>query len=227
MNEITPSWRALLDPVLESEEFGQLRDWLATEEAAGKVIHPPVHQRFAALHLTPPDAVRAVILGQDPYHGAGQAHGLAFSVQRGVKVPPSLRNIFTELESDCLVPRPDHGDLSGWARQGVLLLNTSLSVEEGIAASHAGRGWEALSDAIIDAVASRRKPVAFALWGAHAQKKAGRIAQHHEDSPHLVLSSPHPSPLSAHRGFFGSRPFSRTNAFLEGNGRGTIDWRLT
>ena len=167
-----------------------------------------------------------VILGQDPYHGPGQAHGLCFSVPEGVRPPPSLNNIFKELESDLGIPSPGHGNLERWARQGVLLLNNTLTVSEGRAGSHAGKGWEAITDACVAAVAERAAPTVFILWGSHAQGKAARIPALREADRHLLLKSPHPSPLSAYRGFFGSRPFSQANAFLKGSGREPIDWRL-
>jgi uracil-DNA glycosylase len=176
--------------------------------------------------VTPLDYVRVVILGQDPYHGPGQAMGLCFSVPKGTRPPPSLVNIFKELASDLDIAPPAHGDLSGWARQGVLLLNNSLTVEHGQPGSHAGRGWEALTDACVAAVAARAEPSVFILWGSHAQAKAARIPALQGETRHLVIRSPHPSPLSVYRGFFGSRPFSRANAFLEAQGRGLIDWRL-
>ncbi|QYU66848.1 uracil-DNA glycosylase [Leptolyngbya sp. 15MV] len=207
-------------------EARRLGGWLRAEEAAGKAIYPPRGTRLAALERTPLDAVKVVILGQDPYHGPGQAMGLSFSVPRGVPPPPSLGNIYKELASDLGLDRPAHGDLTGWARQGVLLLNNSLTVEANRAGSHAGRGWDALTDACVRAVAERAEPSVFVLWGSHAQGKAARIPQIVAGGRHLVLASPHPSPLSAHRGFFGSRPFSRANAFLEAHGRGAIDWRL-
>lgn len=226
-NETIPeSWRSVLEPVLATPEARRLGGWLCAEEAAGKSIYPPRGTRLAALALTPLEAVRCVILGQDPYHGPGQAHGLAFSVQGGVKPPPSLVNIFKELESDLGLPRPSTGDLSPWARQGVLLLNNTLTVEAGLAGSHAGRGWDAVTDACVAAVAAREEPTVLILWGSHARKKASRVPALGRASHHLVLTSAHPSPLSAHNGFFGSRPFSRANAFLEQHGRGTIDWRL-
>ncbi|MFN6936789.1 MAG: uracil-DNA glycosylase [Tsuneonella sp.] len=223
---IPESWRPALEDALASQEARRLGGWLKAEEAAGRVVYPPRGTRLKAFELTPLEAVRVVILGQDPYHGEGQAMGLAFSVPRGERPPPSLRNIYTEMEADLGVPRPVHGDLSTWARQGVLLLNTSLTVEAGKAGSHSGRGWEAVTDAAIAAVAARTEPTVFILWGSHAQAKAGRTAGLHAGSPHLVISSPHPSPLSAHRGFFGSRPFSRTNEYLQSRGRGLIDWAI-
>ncbi len=223
---IPQSWRAALGGALASAEARRLGGWLNAEEAAGKAIYPPRGTRLRALELTPLEQVRVVILGQDPYHGPGQATGLSFSVPRGERVPPSLVNIYKELESDLGLPRPDHGDLTRWAEQGVLLLNTSLTVEAGKAGSHAGRGWETVTDAAVAAVAARDAPTVFVLWGSHAQAKAKRIAGLGEDGPHLVIRSPHPSPLSAHRGFLGSRPFSRANTFLKANGRGEIDWRI-
>ncbi len=227
MSEIIPdSWRPVLEPVLATSEARKLGGWLTAEEAAGKIVYPPRGQRLAALALTPLEAVRCVILGQDPYHGPGQAHGLAFSVQAGVKPPPSLVNIYKELESDLGLPRPASGDLTPWARQGVLLLNNTLTVEAGQAGSHAGRGWDAITDACVAAVAARSEPTVFILWGSHAKKKASRVPQLARASRHLIVASAHPSPLSAHNGFFGSRPFSQTNAFLEANGRGSIDWRV-
>lgn len=223
---IPESWRGVLAPALAAPEARRLGGWLAAEETAGKVIYPPRGTRLAALALTALEAVRCVILGQDPYHGPGQAHGLAFSVQEGVRPPPSLVNIYKELESDLGLPRPASGDLSPWARQGVLLLNNTLTVEAGQAGSHAGRGWDAITDACVAALAARAEPAVFILWGSHARKKASRVPALARASHHLVLTSAHPSPLSAHNGFFGSRPFSQTNAFLLERGRGAIDWRL-
>ena len=226
-NETTlpQSWRPALLPVLDSASLRELGGWLQAEEAAGKTIYPPRGQRLAALDLTPLDAVKVVILGQDPYHGPGQAHGLAFSVQPGVKVPPSLVNIYKELESDLGLPRPVHGNLEHWARQGVLLLNNALTVEAGQAGSHQKRGWEEFTDAAVRAVAAQAEPAVFLLWGSHAQKKAARVPEL-SNGPHLVLEAPHPSPLSAYNGFFGCRHFSKANAFLEAHGRSPIDWRL-
>ena len=220
------SWRAALEPVLATARSRALGGFLSAEEAAGKIIYPPRGQRLAALERTPLEAVKVVILGQDPYHGPGQAHGLAFSVAEGVAIPPSLRNIHKELESDLGIAPATHGNLSRWAEQGVLLLNTALTVEAGNAGSHQQRGWEEFTDAAVAAVAARAEPSVFLLWGSHAQKKAARVAGLGADTPHLVLRSPHPSPLSAYVGFFGSRPFSKANAFLEANGHGAIDWRV-
>lgn len=222
---IPESWQPVLEPVLATAEARQLGGFLVAEEQAGKQIYPPRGCRLKALELTPLDEVKVVILGQDPYHGPGQAMGLCFSVPEGVKIPPSLVNIYKELEADLGVARANHGDLSKWARQGVLLLNNTLTVEAAKAGSHAKRGWDAITDVCVAAVAARDEPSVFILWGSHAQAKAKRIAGLRE-GPHCVIESPHPSPLSAHRGFFGSKPFSRTNAFLSDRGREAIDWAL-
>ncbi|MBL4793007.1 MAG: uracil-DNA glycosylase [Alteriqipengyuania sp.] len=229
--DLPASWAPVLEPVLTTPEARRLGGFLRAEEEAGKAIYPPQGCRLRALELTPLQEVKVVILGQDPYHGPGQAMGLSFSVPDGVPHPPSLRNIFKELADDCAIPAPASGDLTPWARQGVLLLNNSLTVEGGQAGSHAGRGWDAITDACVAAVAQRDEPAVFILWGSHAQKKASRIAELNADEQgqrarHCVIRSPHPSPLSAHRGFFGSKPFSRANAFLEQAGREPVDWRL-
>ncbi len=223
-DRIPDSWRAVLGPVLAAPQARELGTWLSGEEAAGKTIYPPSGQRLRAFELTPLDKVKVVILGQDPYHGPGQAHGLSFSVPPGVRVPPSLANIYKELESDLGVTPPEHGNLDHWARQGVLLLNASLTVEGAQAGSHAKRGWGPVTDAAVAAVAARPEPSVFILWGNHAQNKAARIPGLVNSDRHLVLKSVHPSPLSAHRGFFGSKPFSQANAFLEANGRSGIKW---
>ncbi len=222
---VPDSWREVLAPVLASAEARRLGGFLKAEEAAGKRIYPPRGTRLAALALTPLDRVRVVILGQDPYHGPGQAHGLSFSVQKGVRVPPSLVNIYKELHADLGLPIPDHGNLTHWAEQGVLLLNASLTVEDGQPASHSKLGWEVITDAVVAAVAAKPEPCVFLLWGSHARRKAervpGLIGGHH-----LVLTAPHPSPLSAHSGWFGCRHFSKANAFLEAKGRGAVDWQV-
>ena len=227
MTEAIPeSWRPVLEPVLAQPEARRLGGWLCAEEAAGKIVYPPRGCRLKAFELTPLERVKVVILGQDPYHGPGQAMGLCFAVPQGTPAPPSLANIYKELASDLGIAPPAHGDLSAWARQGVLLLNNSLTVEQGKAGSHAGRGWEAITDAAVAVVAERAEPSVFILWGTHAQAKAGRIPALQGETRHLLIRSPHPSPLSAYRGFFGSKPFSRANAFLEAHGRGAIDWQL-
>ena len=225
MSEAIPeSWRPVLEPVLAQPQCRRLGGWLRAEEEAGKTIYPPRGQRLRAFELTPLEEVKVVILGQDPYHGPGQAHGLCFSVPEGVRVPPSLVNIYKELEADLGVAPPQHGNLEHWARQGVLLLNTSLTVEAGRAGSHAGCGWESVTDAAVAAVAARSEPSVFILWGSHARKKAQGVPGLASNARHLILASAHPSPLSAYAGFFGSKPFSKTNAFLEANRRGAIDW---
>lgn len=216
------SWKAALAPEFSSPYMADLKHFLKAEKEAGKWIFPKGSEYFRALDLTPLDAVKVVILGQDPYHGDGQAHGLCFSVQPGVRIPPSLVNIYKEMESDLDIPPARHGFLESWARQGVLLLNSVLTVERGMAASHQGRGWEKFTDAVIRQVNALPHPVVFILWGSYAQKKASFV----DTSRHLVLKSPHPSPLSAHNGFFGSRPFSKANAFLREHGMAEIDWRL-
>jgi uracil-DNA glycosylase len=225
MSESVPeSWQPVLAPALATPESRRLGGWLRQIEDGGTRVFPPRGQRLHALELTPLDKVKVVILGQDPYHGPGQAHGLCFSVPEGIRIPPSLVNIYKELENDLGVPRRDSGNLEHWARQGVLLLNNSLTVEAGRAGSHAGKGWEAITDAAVTAVARREEPSVFILWGNHARNKAQRVAELGPGTRHLVLTSPHPSPLSAHSGFFGSKPFSQANAFLEAHGRGKIDW---
>ncbi len=228
LGEVTlhESWLEPLRGQFDQPYMAALNAFLAAERAAGKHIFPRAGEWFRALDLTPLDQVRVVILGQDPYHGAGQAHGLCFSVQPGVRTPPSLVNIYKEMEADLGVPRAAHGVLEQWARQGVLLLNTVLTVEMGLAASHRDKGWERFTDAVIALVNARREPIVFMLWGAHAQKKAAAIDDVARGGRHLVLKAAHPSPLSAHTGFFGSRPFSQANAFLAAHQRGTIDWAL-
>jgi uracil-DNA glycosylase len=222
---VPESWRAAVAPALATPEARRLGGFLQAEECAGRLVYPPRGTRLAALALTPLERVKVVILGQDPYHGPGQAHGLAFSVPVGVRVPPSLANIRKELADDLGITPADHGNLESWARQGVLLLNTSLTVEAGRAGSHQAAGWEPITDAIVAAVAARETPVVFMLWGNHARRKAARIPGL-DDGRHLVLTAPHPSPLSAHAGFLGCRHFSKANAFLAAHGRGAIDWRL-
>jgi len=216
------SWKAALAGEFASPYMSQLKDFLKAEREAGKWIFPKGSEYFRALDLTPLDKVKVVILGQDPYHGDGQAHGLCFSVQPGVRPPPSLVNIHKEMESDLGIVPPRHGFLESWAKQGVLLLNSVLTVERGQAASHQGQGWEKFTDAVIRQVNDLPHPVVFILWGSYAQKKAAFV----DAKRHLVIKSPHPSPLSAHNGFFGSKPFSKANAFLRDHGMKEIDWRL-
>src|ERR1044071_4745844 len=220
------SWRERLGSEFAQPYMAELKRFLLAERERGKRIFPKGANWFRALDLTPPEEVRVVILGQDPYHGPGQAHGLCFSVPRDVRPPPSLVNIYKELESDLGIPRPAHGFLEHWAKQGVLLLNSVLTVEMGRAASHRERGWERFTDAVIRAVAARPDPVVFMLWGSYAQKKAAFVRSVEQGGHHLVLKAPHPSPLSAHAGFFGCRHFSRANAFLVSRGLPPIDWAL-
>jgi len=216
---IEASWKDRLAGYFSSPPFARLTEFVKEEYKAGPVF-PPGAKIFRAFDLCPLDAVRVVILGQDPYHGPGQANGLCFSVNPEVDLPPSLRNIFEELQTD--LGRPPHTDrtLEHWANQGVLLLNSTLTVRSGVPTSHAGRGWEEFTDEALKAVASRTDPVVFILWGAYAQRKGAFL----DGTRHLVIKSPHPSPLSSYRGFFGSRPFSRTNAALESWGKPPVDW---
>ena len=215
------AWQTRLQPELDKPYFAALMQRVDEAYRTG-TVYPPRQELFAAFRLTPPERVRVVILGQDPYHEPGQANGLAFSVAPGVRLPPSLRNIFEELRTDCGVTPPDSGDLTPWAEQGVFLLNSSLSVQAGAAGSHQAFGWQTFTDAVVAALAGLPQPVAFILWGAHAQKKMA-IAQA-SSYPRLVLQAPHPSPLSAYRGFFGSRPFSAVNEFLAQHGEIPILW---
>ena len=216
------SWRAALADEFSQPYMTALKSFLVDRKEQGARIFPRGADWFNALAYTPLGSVRAVILGQDPYHGPGQAHGLCFSVLPGVPQPPSLVNMFKELKTDLGIERPSHGYLEHWARQGVLLLNSVLTVEMGQAGAHANRGWEKFTDAVIARVNAQESPVAFLLWGAYAQKKAAFV----DPARHLVLKAPHPSPLSAHNGFFGCQHFSKANAYLEAQGRGTIDWAL-
>ena len=216
------SWKAPLLPEFEADYMARLEAFLLGEKAAGKQIFPNSEEWFRALELTPLEKVRVVILGQDPYHGPGQAHGLCFSVQPGVRPPPSLVNIYKELQTDLGISRPHHGFLEHWATQGVLLLNSVLTVEMTTAASHRGKGWEKFTDAVIRLVNAKTDPVVFMLWGNYAQKKADFV----DSARHLILKAAHPSPLSAHNGFLGCRHFSQCNAFLESKGLPPIDWAL-
>jgi uracil-DNA glycosylase len=216
------SWLQKLQPEFDAPYMAALKAFLAQERAAGKRIFPKASLWFHALDATPLDSVRVVILGQDPYHGEGQAHGLCFSVQEGVAPPPSLINIFKEMKSDLGFDPPRSGNLESWARQGVLLLNSVLTVEAHRSASHAGHGWERFTDAVIREVNDRPHPVVFVLWGSYAQKKAAFV----DATRHHIIKSVHPSPLSAFNGFFGSKPFSRANAFLQQSGQAPIDWKL-
>ena len=216
------AWEPLLREELDAPYFSALCEQ-ADAARITREIYPPAGREFFAFSCTPPEAVRVVILGQDPYHAPKQATGLAFSVAAGVALPPSLRNIFKELEDDLGISAPSSGDLTAWAKRGVLLLNTVLTVERGQANSHAAWGWQRFTDAVLSATATLPQPLAYVLWGAQAQKKIPLL---HSNAPRLLLTAPHPSPLSSYRGFFGSKPFSRVNAFLRENSQPPIDWSL-
>ena len=220
--QISADWKALLQPEFDKPYFAALAAFLKREKAAGKLIYPPGPQIFAAFEATRVADLRVLILGQDPYHGPGQAHGLSFSVPTGVAIPPSLRNMYKELQSDLGCPAPAHGNLSAWAGQGVLLLNASLTVEAARPMSHSGIGWATFTDAVIHAVSAHSRPMVFMLWGGFARQKRNLI----DTTRHLVIESAHPSPLSAHNGFLGSRPFSRANAWLSEQGRAEVEWCL-
>lgn len=223
LNHIGPGWAAAVGDELDKPYMRALRAFLLKRQAEKAVIYPPEADVFAALRLTPFDKARVVILGQDPYHGPGQAHGLAFSVRKGVRPPPSLVNIYKEISREFGTPPPATGDLTGWARQGVLLLNATLTVEEGKAGAHQGKGWEEFTDAIIHALNKRGDHIVFMLWGSYAQKKGAFI----DRARHLVLEAPHPSPLSAHRGFLGCGHFRKANDYLAGHGFPPVDWTVT
>ncbi|MBJ9419733.1 uracil-DNA glycosylase [Acinetobacter oleivorans] len=221
--QLEESWKISLAPFLLSPQMDNLRDFLFQEKQAQKIIYPPSKQIFSALNTTPLADVKVVILGQDPYHGPNQANGLSFSVQKGIALPPSLRNIFHELHTDLGIPAPRHGDLTKWAMQGVLLLNSVLTVEAGQPTSHQKQGWEAFTDEVIDVLNEQREHIVFILWGAYAQRKGQRINR----DKHLVLTAAHPSPLAANRGgFFGCKVFSKTNQYLKQHGIEPIDWQL-
>jgi uracil-DNA glycosylase len=219
---LEPSWKARIGEYLARPDMQALADFLRAEKQAGKVIYPPGPEIFAAFDHTPFEAVRVVILGQDPYHGPGQAHGLCFSVRPGVQPPPSLQNIFKEIRRDLGFAAPDHGCLTPWADRGVLLLNSVLTVEQAQAASHQGKGWEGFTDAAIDALNREREGLVFMLWGSYAQRKGQLI----DPQRHCILKSVHPSPLSAHRGFIGCGHFSAANQYLANRGVDPIDWSL-
>jgi len=219
---LDPQWQRQLGDELKKDYMHSLQEFLAARKKQGTVIYPPQSQWFAALNSTAFDQVKVVILGQDPYHGSGQAHGLCFSVLPNVKVPPSLANIYKELKSDLGIEPPNHGCLTSWAEQGVLLLNATLTVEQGQAGSHQGKGWETFTDSIISKINDQLQGVIFMLWGSYAQNKASMI----DAERHLVLQSVHPSPLSAYRGFFGCGHFSQANHYLKSQGLEPIDWQL-
>ena len=219
---IDPSWKKVLASEFEQPNFAAIKQFILTEKQKGKKVYPPGSQIFNAFNLTPFDQVKVVILGQDPYHGPGQAHGLSFSVPQGIHQPPSLINIFKELKSDLNIDAPLHGNLESWAKQGVLLLNAVLTVNDSEAASHKNAGWEKYTDAVIKAISDHKEHVVFILWGRFAQNKEALI----DTKKHCVIKSAHPSPLSAHAGFFGSKPFSKTNTYLREHGIKEIDWKL-
>lgn len=216
------SWATVLAPEFEKPYFEGIVRFLKDEKAAGKIIYPPGPEIFSAFSLTPFDKVKAVLIGQDPYHGAGQAHGLCFSVRKGVTVPPSLVNMYKELKADLDIDPPGHGFLEKWAEQGLLMLNASLTVEAGKPMSHSKIGWEQFTDAVIRTVSAQKEGIVFILWGRFAQQKEALI----DTERHFVLKAAHPSPFSATSGFFGSRPFSQTNKLLEQQGKQPIDWKL-
>lgn len=221
-NDIPPLWRPVLKQEWEKPYIKNLQLFLEKEIKEGKILYPEPPFLFYALKKTPPDNVSIVILGQDPYHGEKQAHGLAFSVPYGVKIPPSLLNIYKELQQEYQHPQPQHGNLTGWAEQGVLLLNSTLTVQHKHPASHHHKGWENLTDYIITYLATQKKNIVFMLWGKHAQQKKGVIFSSSQD--HLILEAPHPSPLSAHRGFIGCQHFIKANEYLKKHQKKTIDW---
>lgn len=220
------SWLELLASEFEKPYMAHLEAFLAQEAASGATIYPPFELIFNAFCQTPFKDVSVVIIGQDPYHGPGQAHGLSFSVPKGVPLPPSLQNIFKELRDDLQIPPPAHGCLIDWAKQGVLLLNATLTVRANEPKSHHGKGWEIFTDRVVQLLCSRKDPIAFLLWGKSALDKFQHI-ESCKDSPHFVLTAPHPSPLSAHSGFFGCRHFSKVNKFLQSIGRNPIDWKIS
>ena len=220
--EIEPSWKAQLEDVFQQDYFKRLKQFLLSEKQAGKTLYPPGKLIFNAFTQTPWDKVEVLILGQDPYHGPGQAHGLAFSVQKGIPLPPSLKNIFQELHNDVGFVIPKDGDLTPWAQQGVMLLNTVLTVRAHEAHAHKDQGWEIFTDTVIKRLSERKEHLVFVLWGAPAQKKQALIDKH----KHLILTAPHPSPLSAYRGFLGCRHFSKINAYLAQHGKTPINWQL-
>lgn len=217
----TTDWNPILRGEFDKPYWQELQDFVRAERSRA-TVYPPHEDVFAALHLTPYADTRVLVLGQDPYHGPGQAHGLCFSVRPGVRIPPSLVNIHKELHSDLGLPIPDHGNLESWARHGVLLLNATLTVRAGQAASHQGKGWETFTDEVIGAVNAKPEHVVFILWGSSARRKKALV----DTGRHTVIESAHPSPLSAHQGFFGSKPFSRTNDALVAHGQDPVDWSL-
>ncbi|WND01825.1 uracil-DNA glycosylase [Temperatibacter marinus] len=221
-SQLSPVWRTQLEETLKSAPLSELEKFLGQEKAAGKIIYPSEKDIFSAFNHTPFDEVKIVILGQDPYHGSGQAHGLCFSVPEAVKIPPSLRNIYKEIERDIGIKAPDHGNLTDWTNQGVLLLNSVLTVEHSKAASHQKKGWEGFTDAVIEILNEQGNSIVFMLWGAYAQRKASFV----DKKKHLVLEAVHPSPLSAHKGFIGCGHFGLANDYLIENGKEPVNWAL-
>lgn len=222
---LEPSWQKVLEDELTKPYIAQLAAFIERQYASGAAVYPPKDLIFNALRMTPYDKVRVVIVGQDPYHGPGQAHGLSFSVPKGVPLPPSLQNIFKELNADLQVPMPSHGCLISWAEQGVLMLNATLTVMDGQPMSHHNKGWELFTDAIIAKLCERKDPVIFVLWGKSAQEKCRHIFAV-KDGNHVLLKAPHPSPFSAHQGFFGCRHFSKINEILISQGQAPINWAI-
>ena len=221
--DIENTWKQRIGPEFDKDYMLDLKTFLYREKSEGKTIYPAEEDIFCAFNQTPFDQVKVVIIGQDPYHGPDQAHGLSFSVRPGVKVPPSLRNIYKELHEDMGVEIPEHGYLIDWAKQGVLMLNTVLTVEAGKAGSHHKKGWEKFTDKVIEVLNEEKENLVFFLWGSPAQKKGAKV----DESKHLILKSVHPSPLSSYRGFFGSKPFSKANEYLKEKGIKEVDWSLS
>lgn len=220
--KLEPQWKEALKDQFELPYMQTLKQFLFQEKSSGKIIFPPGDDIFSAFNLTPLDHVKVVIIGQDPYHGPNQAHGLCFSVKKGIPAPPSLVNIYKELESDMGIQPPQHGFLEAWAKQGILMLNAVLTVESGKAGSHQNRGWETFTDRVIEILNQRKENIVFILWGAYAKKKGEKI----DRKKHMVLYAPHPSPLSSYRGFFGSKPFSKTNDYLRSKEIAEINWSI-
>lgn len=225
--KLAKSWHEALKDEIGKPYIGELKAFLREEKEGGEVVYPPEELVFHAFSHTPYGQVKVVIIGQDPYHGQGQAHGLSFSVPPGVRSPPSLKNIFKELEEDLKIPAPSHGCLTDWARQGVLLLNATLTVRDGQPKSHYGKGWERFTDAVVDLLYRREDPIVFVLWGRSAKEKCQSVIASGGPSAHVVLMAAHPSPFSAHDGFFGCRHFSQINEYLAKWGKTPIDWKIT
>ncbi len=226
MFDIEPSWRDALANELQEPYIHDLQSFITAQRRLVPPVYPPEGQEFTALWKTPFIKTKVVVMGQDPYHGPGQAQGMSFSVNRGGRIPPSLQNIYKEIQSDVGIPIPTHGDLSSWAKQGVLLLNATLTVVEGKPMSHHGKGWERFTNAIVRALCKREDPVIFVLWGGNAKKKCADVLKNSESRGHHILTAPHPSPLSSYRGFFGCRHFSKINELLVSMNKSPIDWKV-